>query len=177
MTHRTRTMTITAAAIASLLLAGCGGDSEDAAEPMDPSPEITHIPDDNAGGPIVLDLGAANEFDDGLTVTAAVAEVFAPNDYANFGDDQPYALVEVTATNGTGAPFALDMVLSECVVDGQAAEREAFDGITTSWPSVVQDGRDATWSEACLLGEGTELEYGLSLGDRDQLWFTGTVDQ
>ncbi|MFE2909977.1 hypothetical protein ACFXGC_36775 [Streptomyces olivaceus] len=29
MTHRTRTMTITAAAIASLLLAGCGGDSED----------------------------------------------------------------------------------------------------------------------------------------------------
>lgn len=178
MTHRTRIMTITAAAaVAALLLAGCGGDSDDNSEPMPPGTEGSHIPDDAPGGPIVLDLGAAHQFDDRLTVSAAVAEVFAPNDYANFGDDQPYALVEVTVTNDTGAPFSLDMVLSECAVDGQAAEREAFDGITTSWPSVVQDGRDATWSEACLLGDGSELEYGLSLGERDHLWFTGAVNQ
>ncbi|QQN79722.1 hypothetical protein [Streptomyces sp. XC 2026] len=48
MTHRTRIMTITAAAIASLLLAGCGGDSEDSKAAETPPAEEQQGTDEEA---------------------------------------------------------------------------------------------------------------------------------
>ncbi|MFB4197339.1 hypothetical protein [Streptomyces carpaticus] len=175
MPHHTRLIAVTAAAVASLLLAGCGGDSKDDAEPM--PPEASHPPDTTPAEPVTLDLGAAHEFDAGLTVTAAVVEEFRPNDYASFGEDERHALIEVTVTNGTGAPFSPDTMDAMCSVDRLGAKRTTFDGITTAQPPVVQNGHEATWSEACPIGDGSELIYGLRVGMLGEVFFMGAVNQ
>ncbi|WP_432747307.1 hypothetical protein H7827_23935 [Streptomyces sp. JH002] len=178
----TRNRVIAAVAVLSLLsLAGCGSGGEDdtatpTPTPIPELPEVTGTPDPQQLGWVLSDLGGEVELDDGLRLSAEVGEVFVPDDFGSYGDSGRYALVVVSATNGTGAPLTLDGVVVECVVDGIPAERATFDGITVAPPSVVEEGADAAWSEACSLGEGQGLEFGLGIGDRDAVWFMGAVE-
>ncbi|MGW3295967.1 hypothetical protein ACWC9S_18520 [Streptomyces xiamenensis] len=181
----TRNRVMTAVAVLSLLaLAGCGSGGEDdtatptpAPTPTPEPPDVTGTPDPQQLGWILSDLGTEVELDDGLRLSAEVGEVFVPNDFGGHDDSGRYALVVVSATNGTGAPLTLDGLVVECVVDGIPAERATFEGITVAPPSVVEDGGDAAWSEACNLGEGQGLEFGLGIGDRDAVWFMGAVEE
>ncbi|QQN80036.1 hypothetical protein [Streptomyces sp. XC 2026] len=174
----TRNRVIAAVAVLSLLsLAGCGsGGEDDTATPTPGPPEVTGTPDPQQPGWVLSDLGGEVELDDGLRVSAKVGEVFVPDDFGSYDDGGRYALVVVSATNGTGAPLTLDGMVVECVVDGIPAERVTFDGITVAPPSAVDEGAEATWSEACSLGEGQGLEFGLGVGDRDAVWFMGAVE-
>ena len=176
MTNRTRHAIAAALTTATLLaLAACSGsdDTDDAAtEPATEAPT-----GEEPEPPAVIALGDTHTYDDGLSVSVALTELFAPNDYGNFGDDDQYAMLTATVTNDTGTPVEIGSVFQDCSLDGANVAHELFQDVTSYWPDLVQDGDEGTWQYACLTEGGTDLTAQMQINEYPAVYFTGTVPQ
>ncbi|MDT0306856.1 hypothetical protein RM780_07750 [Streptomyces sp. DSM 44917] len=170
---RTRTATTLAALLLATGTAACSS-SDDGTDGNTPPPaaSATEQPD-------TLPFGQTHTVA-GLNVTAEITEIFAPNDYANFDDNNPYALITITATNtGDADTDTAAYAMHQCQLDGNPTTYEQFQGITDMPPGLIQAGADSTWrAAACPVttagDPGTALEYGITLGETT-VWYTGDV--
>jgi hypothetical protein len=169
---RTRHALTTAAIAASLLLTACS-DSDDAGT----KDNAGTTPDDNEGGPVTAAFGEPHTVGD-LTLTAEIAEVFAPNDYANFGDDSLHALISVTVTNnGDADTDATDGLGTVCQLNGTQVIPESWLDITDQPPGLIAAGATATWAPAgCPIADAPNgtLDYSVTI-DGATLWWTGDL--
>lgn len=179
MTHRRATSTTTTALFAAtavlaataavlLALTACGSSSGET--------DTTQADDATE----VLDYGQTHSTD-GLDISADITEVFTPDDYANFGNDNPYALITLTVTNTSGQDTdAISGPMHECQLDGTATTYEQFQGITENAPGLISAGDTVTWpAAACPVStdgttRGETVDYGITTGT-ETLWFTGSV--
>ncbi|MCE7081175.1 hypothetical protein [Streptomyces sp. ST2-7A] len=138
----------------------------------------------STGGAAVTDLGQTHTLhpSDGLTLAIDVTldRILTPNtevDGSGFGTDgdADHALLTITMTNPGNQPIPLDAVYRECVVDGQVAEYETWEGITTEWPGMVPAGGEVTWAPTCRVEDGEELTFSLTVNSSDTVWWTGPL--
>lgn len=177
--NRTRTAALlsTVALLAALAACSSDSDSDDEAGGTPNSGGDGSLEEPGDEPPAVIELGATHDYGDGAAITVEIAELFAPNDYANFGDDQQYALLEATFANNTGAPVEIGYATQDCVVDGENVPHELFLDITSEWPAVVQDGAEGTWRYACLVDGAIDLQAQMQINDYPAVYFTGAVPQ
>lgn len=175
------TLTRTALAAGALLLtlAACSSDDEPNSDPSRSATGSTGISEDD-GTPEAADFGQAHSID-GLDISADATEIFAPNDYANFGDDNPYALITLTVTNtGDADSDALSGPLHGCQLDGTTASGDQFQGITEMPPGLIHAGDTVTWlAHACPVttsdgARGGTLDYSVTVNG-SPVWFTGPI--
>lgn len=158
-----------------LLATACSStqDNEpDGTPPANPTPSLS-----TPAPPTIKGFGDTHTYPDDVTATADLTSTFTPSDEGFQGDDQPYALLTITLNNPTKQHLQLTDVFQDCAVDGQETLNEAFDGITSNWPDLVQAGKTGTWKTSCLLSDGEEMQYGLQIGDRQPVYWTGPTAQ
>ncbi|MFI9465744.1 hypothetical protein [Streptomyces xiamenensis] len=126
MTHRTRIMTITAAAIASLLLAGCGGDDSSTTDdaPAAQVPEYT-VTNEERGKIASADLVIPD-----ATIESASAAI---EDYASGIDGADTATITVVRDDSD----AVYVCRGEWVASEEASQMYTGGRITAdSWPAL-----------------------------------------
>ena len=168
---RRRTATALTAA-AMLALSACSS-SDDGGDIEDPAAESsTAVDAPTEAPPPVLPFGETHAFEDGLSISVQPIETVIPTE---FGFEDTYLLLDTVFRNDGTVPLEITALWQDCIVDGAQMPYELLGERTTHAPDLIQAGREVTWRSACIVNDGTDLEVSMGIGDRERVYFTGTV--
>lgn len=166
-----------AAIVLAVTLAGCSTGGSPASKPADkpaasepsfaPEPTVEAPEPPAASGPIVVKLGEAVTYEDGVSISVSTPVEYIPTQYAA-GSDQPVNVVfTITITNGTAGaiePFAYGQVTSGGISGSQIFDSGGPVEIGNGPSAAILAGQAFSWNEAWSIADLATLQYQVSPG-------------